>query len=99
MTSQDPPWILSPDWSDLSRVDSSIQRRCVYKGHCAVSPFFVRSNSTHIVMSDENTIVEDLVTAPLTPEMFIELVPMSEPQRTVGRIWKKTYNANRQCYT
>ena len=40
-------------------------------------------------MSDENTIVEDLVTAPLTPEMFIELVPMSEPQRTVGRIWKK----------
>ena len=53
-------------------------------------------------MSDENTIVEDLVTealalsftAPLTPEMFIELVPMSEPQRTVGRIWK-----NIQCYT
>ena len=40
-------------------------------------------------MSDENTIVEDLVTAPLTPEMFIELVPMSEPQRTVDRIWKK----------
>ena len=50
-------------------------------------------------MSDENTIVEDLVTealalsftAPLTPEMFIELVPMSEPQRTVGRIWKKKH--------
>ena len=94
--------MLSPDWSDISRVYSSIQRRCVYKGNCAVSPFFVRSNSTHIVMSDENTIVEDLVTealalsftAPLTPEMFIELVPMSEPQRTVGRIWK-----NIQCYT